>query len=309
MLHQKNRVGQRVQEAMSIRIGISGWTYAGWRGAFYPRGLAHGKELEYASRQFNSIEVNGTFYRLQRPENFAAWYEATPKDFRFALKGSRFITHMKQLRDIDAPLANFFASGVLRLEEKLGPILWQFPARLSYDEARFHGFLAKLPRSTEAAARLARRHDARVKGRAWLRTAQDRPLLHAFEVRDPSFLVPEFMELLRHYNAAFVFSDSSGEWPYAEDVTANFLYLRLHGAEELYASGYDEDALTAWARRITAWSRGGEPADAQRVGRKAPRRARRDVYVYFDNDRKVRAPFDAQRLNELASARSRRKAA
>ena len=309
MLHRKNRVSQRLQEAMSIRIGISGWTYAGWRGTFYPRGLAHGNELKYASRQFDSIEVNGTFYRMQRPETFAAWYDATAKDFRFALKGSRFITHMKQLRDIDAPLANFFASGVLRLQEKLGPILWQFPARMTYDEERFHGFLAKLPRSTGAAARLARRHDARVKGRAWLRTARDRPLLHAIEVRDPSFLVPEFMELLRHHNAAFVFSDSSGDWPYAEDVTANFLYLRLHGAEELYASGYDDDTLTEWARRIRAWSRGSEPADAQRVGRKAPRRARRDVYVYFDNDRKVRAPFDAQHLRELVSAHSRRKAA
>jgi uncharacterized protein YecE (DUF72 family) len=294
---------------MSIRIGISGWTYTGWRGTYYPKGLPHGKELAYASQQLDSIEVNGTFYRMQRPENFAAWYAATPRDFRFAIKGSRFITHMKQLREIDAPLANFFASGVLRLEEKLGPILWQFPARMRYDEVRFQSFLGKLPRTTEAAVRLARRHDARVKGRAWLRTSHDRPLLHAIEVRNESFLVPEFMDLLRQYNAAFVFSDSPGEWPFAEDVTANFLYLRLHGAEELYASGYDDDVLKEWAKRITAWSRGSEPADAQRIGRKAPRRARRDVYVYFDNDQKVFAPFDAQRLSELVSARSRRKAA
>jgi uncharacterized protein YecE (DUF72 family) len=203
---------------------------------------------------------------------------------------------------VKTPLANFFASGVLRLEEKLGPILWQFPARMTYNEERFHAFLELLPRSTKEAARLARKHDARVSGRSWLKTSADRPILHAFEIRDVSFLVPEFMELLRHHNAALVFSDSSGEWPYAEDVTADFMYLRLHGAEELYASGYDDAALDHWAARIRAWHGGSEPADAQRVGRRAPKRARRDVYVYFDNDRKVRAPFDAQRLIERVNA-------
>jgi uncharacterized protein YecE (DUF72 family) len=281
---------------LTIRIGISGWTYAGWRGVFYPEGLAHKRELEYASRQLKSIEINGTFYSLQRPSSYAAWYEATPAGFRFAVKGSRFISHMKQLNDVEVPLANFLASGVLRLEEKLGPILWQFPARMRYNEDRFRKFLELLPRSTGAAVRMARRHDSRLEGRSWVKTSTDRPMLHAFEVRNESFLVPEFMELLREYNAAFVFSDSSGEWPYAEDVTANFLYLRLHGAEELYASGYDDDSLRRWAGKIRAWSAGGEPGTAARVGGRAPRRAKRDVYVYFDNDRKVRAPFDAMRL-------------
>lgn len=294
---------------MSIRIGISGWTYAGWRRVFYPQGLVQRRELEYASQQFGSIEINGTFYSLQRPESYAQWYDATPSDFRFAIKGSRFITHMKQLRDVDTAVANFFASGVLRLEEKLGPILWQFPARMSYHEARFHSFLKLLPRSTGEALRLARRHDARVSGRSWLRSRADRRLQHAFEVRDVSFLVPEFMELLRHHNAALVFSDSSGDWPYAEDVTAGFLYLRLHGAEELYASGYDDAALEHWSQRIKAWHEGGEPADAQRIGRRAARRSQRDVYVYFDNDRKVRAPFDALRLIERVQARRRKRAA
>jgi uncharacterized protein YecE (DUF72 family) len=294
---------------MAARIGISGWTYAGWRRVFYPQGLAQRRELEYASRQFDTIEINGTFYSLQRPSSYAQWYDATPDHFRFAVKGSRFITHMKQLRDVETPLANFLASGVLRLEEKLGPILWQFPARMTYNEERFHAFLELLPRSTKAAARWARKHDARVSGRSWLKTRADRPLLHAFEIRDVSFLVPEFMELLRHHNAALVFSDSSGEWPYAEDVTADFVYLRLHGAEELYASGYDDAALDHWAKRIRAWHEGREPSNAQRVGRRAPKLSGRDVYVYFDNDRKVRAPFDARRLIERVNASRGRRAA
>jgi uncharacterized protein YecE (DUF72 family) len=306
---QNRRKAGNIWRKMAIRIGISGWTYAGWRGVFYPKDLPHRRELEHASRQLSSIEINGTFYSLQRPSSYEAWHAATPPGFRFAVKGSRFITHMKQLNDIRIPLANFLASGVLRLEEKLGPILWQFPAKLSYNEQKFIDFLELLPRSTKEAARLARKHDERLEGRRWLKTRADRPLQHAFEVRHPSFLVPEFMDLLRHHNAAFVFSDSSGEWPYAEDVTANFVYLRLHGAEELYASGYDDASLREWARKIKAWANGQEPSGAQRVGRKSARRAKRDVYVYFDNDRKVRAPFDALRLMDMLNSDSRKRAA
>lgn len=277
-------------------IGISGWTYGGWRGTFYPKGLAHRRELEYASRRFNSIEINGTFYRLQRPENFERWHAETPRGFRFAVKGSRFITHMKQLRDIETPLANFFASGVLRLEEKLGPVLWQFAPRRRADLARWASFLELLPRTSAEAGRLARRHDARLEGRASWHVETSRPLRHAIEIRHESFLTDEFLTLLRKHDVALVFSDAASDWPYAEDVTASFLYLRLHGAEETYASGYDDAALDRWAAKLGAWLGGSEPGDAARIGPPAPRRASRDAYVFFDNDAKVRAPFDALAL-------------
>ena len=148
------------------RIGISGWTYGPWRGVFYPKDLPHKRELEYASRQLNSIEINGTFYSLQRPGSFAAWYEATPEDFVFAVKGGRFITHMKKLKDAQTPLANFFASGLLKLKEKLGPILWQFPPGFAFNEERFAEFFAMLPRDTTSAAKLARRPGTRAARRS-----------------------------------------------------------------------------------------------------------------------------------------------
>lgn len=278
-------------------IGISGWTYAGWRRLFYPEGLPPRHELPFAARQFNAIEINGTFYRLQRPENFASWRENTPDGFRFAVKGSRFITHMKQLRDPDAPLANLFASGVLRLEEKLGPLLWQFSDRMRYDRERFERFMSILPHSERAASKLARRHDARVSGRASFHTDTDRRILHAFEVRHESFMCDDFLELLRAHDAALVFSDAASDWPYAEDVTTAFVYLRLHGAEELYASGYDAASLDRWARKLRSWIAGREPRDAIRAGsRRAPRARSRDAYVFFDNDAKVHAPFDAMEL-------------
>ena len=282
-----------------IHIGISGWTYAGWRGDFYPDGLPHKSELAHASRQLDSIEINGTFYSLQRPSSFEKWHAETPRGFRFAVKCSRFITHMKQLRDVETPLANFLASGVLRLEEKLGPMLWQFAPRRTLDFDRFRAFLDLLPHDTFAASAIARGHDARLDGRASCDVTVNRPIRHAFEVRHESFMTPAFIDLLREYNAALVFSDAADDWPYAEDVTADFIYIRLHGAEETYASGYGPTALKDWARRINAWSRGTEPRGAQRVHTPAPKRAKRDVFVYFDNDRKVRAPFDALDLADL----------
>lgn len=288
---------------MAVRIGISGWTYAGWRGVFYPRDLPRKRELEYAAQRFNTIEINGTFYRLQTQRSFARWYEAAPPDFEFAVKGSRFITHMKQLRDVREPLANFFASGVLRLEEKLGPILWQFSPRMRLDD-RFEQFLKLLPASTGQAARIARGHGPRVRD-PWTRTRRDRPIRHAIEIRDESFFIPEFMDMLRHYRAALVFSDAA-DWTYVEDVTADFIYARLHGSEALYTSGYDDESLARWAAKIRRWQRGSEPPDAQRIGPPPVRRARRDVYVYFDNDAKVRAPFDAMRLIELLRSGEKR---
>jgi uncharacterized protein YecE (DUF72 family) len=280
-----------------IRIGISGWTYGGWRGRFYPAGLRNCDELSYASRQVDTIEINGTHYSLQHPDSFARWHDETPDGFVFAVKGSRFITHLKQLRDIETPLANFFASGVLRLEEKLGPFLWQFAPRFGFDNERLEHFLSMLPHDSEAAAALAERHDHRLSGRAWTRTERKRKLRHAIEIRHGSFLDPVFIALLRRLRIAFVFADSV-DWPYAEDLTADFVYLRLHGSEELYASGYSEEALDHWVARIKLWARGLQPNDARLIAPelKPPARTARDVFVYFDNDAKVRAPVDARSL-------------
>lgn len=279
-----------------IRIGISGWTYAGWRGKFYPKKLPHKNELSYAAGIFRSIEINGTFYSLQRPGTFANWAAATPSDFVFAVKGSRFITHVQRLKEVRAPLANFFASGILRLGPKLGPFLWQLPPNFKFDAKRIEAFLKLLPRNTESARALARRHDKRVSGRAWMKSAEHAPLRHSLEIRNKSFVVPSFVELLREYGVALVCADTV-EWPRLMDVTADFMYCRLHGSEQLYASGYDDRALDAWAKRVVAWAGGREPEGAERVidrpGSKLPKR---DVFVYFDNDAKVRAPFDAQSL-------------
>ena len=286
-----------------VRIGISGWNYAGWRGLFYPPQLAHKRELAYAGKAFRSIEINGTHYSLKQPEDFARWAEETPEDFVFAVKGSRYITHMMKLRNPEAGLANFFAQGLLRLGPKLGPILWQFPSSFRFDPARIEPFLALLPRDTEAARKLGRRHDRRVAGRSWLKFDRKRRLRHAMEIRHESFVNPEFVALLRKYGVALVCADTV-EWPLLMDVTSDFIYCRLHGSEQLYASGYDAKAIAAWSRRVVAWARGGEAPDGERASpRPAAKRARRDVFVYFDNDAKVRAPFDAQALAAAVAKR------
>ncbi|WDJ73950.1 DUF72 domain-containing protein [Xanthomonas campestris pv. campestris] len=282
---------------MSIRIGISGWRYARWRGTFYPTGLAQRRELAYAGRCFPSVEINGSFYSLQRPESYQSWHDETPDDFVFAVKGPRFVTHMKRLRDCEQALANFFASGVLRLGPKLRPILWQLPPSLRFDDAVLDAFLTSLPRDTEAALALARKRDTTLMhGRTALSIDRKRPLRHALEMRHPSFCDPSCMKLLRKHKVGVVVADTAGKFPYLEDVTADFVYLRLHGDAQLYASGYSDHALDRWGERIAAWAAGGEPSDAQRVGPRASKRARRDVYCYFDNDMKVHAPFDARGL-------------
>ncbi len=286
-----------------IRIGISGWNYVPWRRAFYPPGLPQRRELEYASRQVRTIEINGSFYSLCRPESYAKWYAATPADFCFAVKGSRFITHMKRLRDCEIPLANFLASGVLRLEDKLGPILWQLPPQMTFDAERLRSFLDLLPRDTGEALALAKQHDQRLEGRAWLAIERVRPMRYAFEVRHPSFETPELGAILREHGAAFVVADTAGRWIYAHDVTADFVYVRLHGAEELYASGYSEDELATWADRIESWHRGGAPEGPRIDPAHRPRRKTRDVYVYFDNDIEAHAPYDAIRLAEMLGYR------
>jgi uncharacterized protein YecE (DUF72 family) len=290
-----------------LRIGISGWTYAPWRGgAFYPKGLAQTRELAYASRELNSIEINGTFYSLQRPDSYRAWYEQTPEGFVFALKGGRFITHMRKLKGVETALANFFASGPLALEEKLGPFLWQLPPNLGFDAERIESFFAQLPRDTKSAVRLAKKHDDRLKGRTWLETGADRPIRHAMEVRHATFETPEFVKLLRKHDVALVVADTAGKWPRMEDVTSDFVYLRLHGEEELYVSGYDEASLRRWEQKIRAWSAGTDAPDAKLTGPPAKaRKSGRDVYAYFDNDVKVRSPFDAMTLAAMLGLRAR----
>jgi uncharacterized protein YecE (DUF72 family) len=281
----------------TVRIGISGWRYVPWRTTFYPKGLAQRRELEYASQRLNSIEINGSFYSLQRPESYLQWRAQTPEDFVFAVKGGRFITHMKKLAGVDSAVANFFASGVLALGEKLGPVLWQLPPNLGYDEERLAAFFDLLPRTTQQAARLAEGHDQRLENRSWTTTDVDRPLRHALEVRHSSFETPAFVELLRRHDIALVVADTAGKWPFLEDVTSDFVYVRLHGAEELYVSGYDEPALDVWAEKVRAWLQGASPSSARTIGPPAaPAAGGRDVFVYFDNDVKVRAPFDAMVL-------------
>jgi len=282
-----------------VRVGISGWTYPGWRGDFYPSGLPHRAELNYAAARLSSIEINGTFYSLQRPASFQAWREATPADFVFAAKGGRFITHLKRLVDVEIPLANYFASGVLALGPKLGPLLWQLPPSLAYEPGRLERFFELLPRTTAAAAALAASHDDRLKHGTHIVTDANRRIRHAVEIRHPSYRTTNFVELLRRHRIGLVVADTAGKWPHLEDLTADFVYVRLHGAEELYASGYTDSALDDWAAKVRAWAAGESPASEYRLTDPAPSRTRgRDVFVYFDNDVKGYAPHDAMRLAE-----------
>jgi uncharacterized protein YecE (DUF72 family) len=281
--------------ATQALIGISGWRYAPWRGEFYPPGLPERDELKYAADLFPTIELNGSFYSLQRPEYYERWREQVPPSFVFAVKGSRYITHMLRLRGVETALANFFASGLLALEHKLGPLLWQLPPTLKLDEPRLVEFLQLLPRSAKDAAKLARRHDERLKGRARVRVAQDRELRHALELRHPSFATPKLIELLREQGVALVVADTAGRWPLLEDVTTDFVYVRLHGDVKLYESGYTDQALERWAERIRAWRDGRKPPSTN-LAAPPSRPAKLDVYVYFDNDIKVHAPYDAMNL-------------
>ncbi|MBC3189838.1 DUF72 domain-containing protein [Pseudonocardia sp. C8] len=270
-----------------VLVGTSGWRYPPWRGTFYPRGLVQRRELEYLSRRVTSIEINGSFYSLQRPESWLAWARQVPEGFVFAVKGPRFVTHLKQLRDVETPVANFLASGLLGLGPALGPVLWQLPPRMRFDAERTAAFLQLLPHSTGAAARLAARHDERLDGRALTETDADRPLRHAVEPRHESFRDPAFTALLHQHGVALVQSDSAGTWPWFDEVTTDLVYVRLHGQGELYAGGYTADVLDTWADRIRGWAAEG-----------------RDVVCYFDNDMKVHAPADAMALlDRLGSGR------
>ncbi|WP_213880180.1 DUF72 domain-containing protein [Pseudomonas sp. dw_358] len=282
-----------------FHVGISGWRYVPWRGDFYPKGLTQKNELAFASRAVTSIEINGSFYSLQTPDRYAEWYAATPKGFVFSVKAPRYITHLRRLKDIETPLANFFASGVFQLKEKLGAFLWQFPPNFKFDPERFEHFLMLLPTSMQQARNCAENCDERLRKPGYLEVPKRGKLQHAVEVRHDSFAVPEFIQLLRRYHVALVKADTAGKWLYADDLTADFVYVRLHGAEALYESGYSDAAIDYWQRRLQRWSEGGQVADATLI---EPRKGRvgkaRQVFCYFDNDVKVHAPYNARRLLE-----------
>ena len=270
-------------------VGISGYDYKPWRGAFYPEQLPARRWLEYASHRFNSVELNGTFYSLKSPAVFERWTAETPdRDFLFAVKGGRFITHNLKLRNAERSLGNFFASGVLALGRKTGPLLWQLPATYGFDAERMDAFMRQLPRTAREAEAVALQHDDRLRRGALVDAAAPVTYRHAFEVRHPSYFHDEFYAILRAHRCAFVVADTAGKFPYAEEVTADFVYVRLHGSRELYASGYTDDELDEWSARVERW-----------------RDAGRDVYFYFDNDAKVHAPCDAARLAERVDATPR----
>ena len=277
-------------------IGVSGWRYPGWRGDFYPAKLPQRLELTYAAERMTSIEVNGSFYSLQRPSSYSAWRDATPDDFVLALKGGRYVTHLKRLVDVKTPLANFFASGVLSLGPKLGPILWQLPETLAFDPRVLNSFLALLPHTTDQASRLAARHDDKLRARGVLTPRAETTVRHAVEPRHPSFDTEAARALCAEHGVAIVVADSAGRWPTMSEAAqspdclgapgsphslSRFHYVRLHGETELYASGYSDGSLDRWAERCRGWLALGH-----------------DVHVYFDNDARGHAPHDAVRLLE-----------
>jgi len=271
-----------------IRIGVSGWTYPHWRSVFYPRGLAQRRELEFASRAFDTVEINGSFYSLQRPSSYAKWRDATPDGFVLAVKGSRYITHLKKLGDTHQALANFLASGVLALGPKLGPILWQLPPMLPYRRERMIEFFSSLPATHEQAAHIAAGCDDRIKQRfkedpVVIAADPAARLRHAVEVRHDSYATGEFAALCREFGVALVVADTAGRFTWVDEVTSELVYVRLHGKQELYVSAYTDEGIDWWAGRVRGW------ADTPGV---------REVHVYFDNDAQAHAPYDARRLAE-----------
>jgi len=271
-----------------VWVGVSGWTFDGWKKTFYPKDLPQRRQLEYASRAMNSIEINGTFYSLQRPHSFQAWHRETPSDFVFAVKAPQYITHIRRLKEINEPLANFFASGLLCLKEKLGTILWQFPPNVKLKDDRFEKFLKLLPHDSKAGARLARKHGEKVEGRSWTKAEGDFPIRHAFEFRHPSFDNSDFLAMLKEHNVAFVTAHAGGEKaPYVEEPTAKFVYVRLHGEGAAYKKGYPEKNRREWTKKVKAWLQ-----------------KKKDVFIYFSNDAKVHAPAGAmEMLEELGISR------
>jgi uncharacterized protein YecE (DUF72 family) len=259
-----------------IRVGIGGWTFAPWRGTFYPKNLPQARELEYASHQLTSIEINGTFYGTQKPESFRRWRDETPDDFVFSLKGPRFTTHRREFSDAGASVERFFASGVLELGAKLGPVLWQFPGTKRFEPENFQTLLPQLPQN--------------IKGRR---------IRHVVEISHASFAVPEFIDLLREHGVALALIDSADR-PAMFDLTADFVYARLRRSTEEEPAGYAKPALDRWAEHFRTWAGGGEPKDLPRVhSRPAPAANARDCFVYFIAGSKPRNPIAAQALIQL----------
>jgi uncharacterized protein YecE (DUF72 family) len=261
-------------EKPEFRVGIGGWTFEPWRGNFYPDKLPHARELEYASRQLSSIEVNGTYYGSQKPESFARWREETPDGFVFSLKGPRFATNRRKLAESAQSIERFLTSGITELKEKLGPINWQFLPTKQFDPDDFEAFLKLLPK----------RHDGHA-------------LRHVVEVRHDSFRVPEFVALLRKHDVAVVLTDKD-EFPKIPDITASFVYARLQRCAEKVKNGYTPAALAEWAGRARKWAHGGQPDDLEPIGGKPHAAKHRDVFIYMINGHKPKAPFAAMALLE-----------
>ena len=258
-----------------IRIGIGGWTFAPWRGTFYPKGLPHAKELAYASERLTSIEVNGTFYRTQSPQTYRKWAAEVPDGFVFSLKGSRFVTNRRVLKEAGDSIKRFLDSGVTELGNKLGPLLWQFAPFKKFDEADFGGFLELLPDKFNG-------HHLR----------------HVVEVRHDSFLTPDFIALLRKFSMPAVFTDHK-TYPSIADLTGDFVYARLQQGKDTVPTAYPPKELDAWTGRLTQWAQGGEPKDLPHVGPAAKSKGKpRDVYAYVIHEGKVRAPAAAMALIE-----------
>jgi uncharacterized protein YecE (DUF72 family) len=274
--------------AGTIRTGIAGWVYDEWRGgAFYPEGLKQKEELAYASRALTTIEINSTFYSHQKPASFEVWAAQTPDDFVFPVKGHQGITHIKRLKDVELPLANFFASGVLALGKRLGPFVWQLPGNMKYDAARMETFLALLPKTPDALLALAKKHDEKTKSPYFEMSGIDR-VRHAIEVRHTSFAEPAFIEMLRANNVALIIADTS-EWP-AMDPTADFIYCRLQGAP---GSDHYEDAdLDVWAKRFSAFA-AGKQVEGTFVGAPEKSPKPKDVFAHFVSTDKKNAPRNA----------------
>lgn len=272
-----------------VYVGTSGWSYPHWRETFYPPRLASSHHLAFLASRLPTVEVNCTFYSLVRPEMVEAWRAAVPEGFVFAVKASRYITHMTKLGGGVAPVANFFAQGILRFGASLGPILWQLPPMVPFHADRVRAFLDLLPADVAAAERFARKHDHRLTGRCALTAPDGREtrLRHAFEVRHESWLAPEALRLLKDHDIALVAADTAGTHPASVERTASFAYVRLHGSQILYRSRYADAELDTWARRIGGW-----------IARGCT------TYVYFDNDNRAYAPCDAERLRARLEGRT-----
>ncbi len=262
------------QRRGAIRIGIGGWSFPPWRGPFYPEGLAQKGELAYAARRLSSIEINATYYRTQKPASFARWHDETPDDFVFAVKAPRYATTRPRLAEAGASIGRFFASGVLELKDKLGPINWQFMPAKKFEADDFAAFLDLLPKAVDG-----------------------RPLRHALEARHDSFRSPDFVAMARDHGVAIVVAADSRH-PQIAEPTAPFAYVRLMGAREAEPLGYPPNALDLWAERAGRWSAGGIPEGLSAVAAQPADGAARDVFIYLISGDKIRNPAAAMALIE-----------